>query len=384
MRVIGVTWAWPSHLMPMVPLALACRDSGHDVLVATQPALCGMVARAGLPGAAVGHDEDAAAVFRDIALGRAPAAPPGRRPAGGPRVLRLLVSLADSMAEELAGLAVRWRADLIVFEPTALAGPLAAAAARIPAVRHLYGTDLMNGMRRFLPAALGPLQERMGVAEADPMGVATIDPCPAGIQPEVGSGRLPVRYVPSPVPGLVPHRLPARDGRPRVCVTWGTTLSRLDHCLFAAGPVTRAVAELDVDVVVAVTADQRALLGPLPSGVRVVESAPLHSLLPDCDLVVAHGGAGTLLTALTHGLPQLHVPLLPDHRRHAAGLAEAGAGAVLPAPADPAEVRRVVTELLAAPAYRRAARRLREEMLGLPRTAELVPELELLAARVAS
>jgi UDP:flavonoid glycosyltransferase YjiC (YdhE family) len=414
MRIIFTTWAWPSHLYAMVPVAWACRAAGHDVLVASQPELTSVIAGTGLPAAPVGRDVDAVATFRDIALAppqrsaaerqpvltsasarpapRPPGPDGGPRPAGGPRVLGLLVELAEAMVDDLIALARGWRADLVVFEPTAFAGPLAAAALRIPAVRHLYGTDLMSVLGQFIPAALSPLREKLGLAEVDPFGVATIDPCPAGLQVSVGSPRLPLRYVPHNGPGALPPPLAAapapsggaapaaRSRRPRVCVTWGTTLSRVDPGLFLAGQVVRAVSGLAVDLVVAITPGQRDLLGRVPAGVRVVESAPLHLLLPRCDIVVAHGGAGTLLTALASGLPQLHIPRLPDHVRHAGRLAEAGAGAVLAAPADdPGEIRDQLAEMLATPGYRAAATRLRDEMGDQPPPASLVRELERLA-----
>lgn len=379
MRIIVTAWAWPSHLYAMVPLAWACRAAGHDVLVASQPELTEAISHTGLPAAPVGRDVDAVATFRDIVMTPARQQPGG----GGPRVLGLLTTLAETMAGDLTELARTWGADLIIFEPTAFAGPLAAAAAGIPAVRHLYGTDLMGAVGRFLPAALGPLGQRLGIGTVDPFGVATIDPCPAGLQVPVGSRRLPVRYVPYNGPGLGPPDLPG-SGRPRVCITWGTTLARVDAGLFLAGQVAREISHLDVDVVVAVTAGQQALLGRLPPKVAVVESVPLHLLLPQCDLVVAHGGAGTLLTALASGLPQLLIPRLPDHVRHAARLAEAGAASVIPAAeAASSAVRDRAAEVLADPAYRTAAERLRLQMRSQPEPWLLLPELERLAAGAA-
>jgi UDP:flavonoid glycosyltransferase YjiC (YdhE family) len=382
MRIIFTSWAWPSHLYAMVPVAWACRIAGHEVLVASQPELTDTIARTGLPSAQVGRDVDAVAIFRDIV-----SAPPGRGPrAGGPRVLDLLVTLADVMVDDLVELARGWRADLIVFEPTAFAGPLAAAVLGIPAVRHLYGTDLMSVVGRFLPDALGPSCARLGLETVDPFGMATVDPCPAGLQvTAVGSRRMPVRYVPHNGPGTPPPELSPPSVRPRVCVTWGTTLSRLDPELFLAGQVVRAIADLDVDVVAAITPGQRALLGPLPPGVRVAESAPLHLLLPACDLVVAHGGAGTCLTAVASGLPQLLIPRLPDHVRHADRVAEAGAGAVLTAPVDdPMMIRDRLTELLTTPACHAAAQRLQREMRAQPSPVEIAHDLEHLAMGAAT
>ncbi|MFI7634229.1 nucleotide disphospho-sugar-binding domain-containing protein [Nonomuraea sp. NPDC049400] len=374
MRIIFTTWAWPSHLYAMVPLAWACRAAGHDVLVASQPELTGAILRTGLPAAPVGRDVDAVATFHDIVF----PPPSAQRPAGGgPRVFGLLAELAEAMTDDLIALAGRWRANLIVFEPTAFAGPLAAAALGIPAVRHLFGTDLMSVVGRFLPDALAPLSAKLGLDAVDPFGVATVDPCPAGLQVPVGSRRLPMRYLPHNGPGSLPAGLPEPSGRPRVCVTWGTTPSRVAPELFLAGEVARAIGDLDVEVVVAVTPEQRPLLGELPPGTYVTEGTPLDLLLPACDFVVAHGGAGTLLTGLAHGLPQLHLPRLPDHQRHSGRLAETGAGLVLPAPdAEPKAIREHLTELLANPDFRVAARRLQAEMSGQPSPAQVVNALE--------
>jgi UDP:flavonoid glycosyltransferase YjiC (YdhE family) len=379
-RLIFTTWAWPSHLYAMVPLAWACRAAGHEVLVASQPELTGAIAGTGLPAAPVGHDLDVVAVFRDIARSRNIAGPRAPAPGtDGPRVLGLLAALAEAMVDDLIELAMSWRPDIVVFEPTAFAGPLAAAAVGIPAVRHLYGTDLMSAVGRFLPRMLGPVSERLGLDAVDPYGEATVDPCPGAIQVQVGSRRLPMRFVPHNGPGALPAEVVPRSRRPRVCITWGTTLSRLDPRLFLAGPVSRAVSGLDAEVVTAVTPAQRALLGWLPASVRVIDSVPLHLLLPSCDLVISHGGAGTLLTAASYGLPQLLIPRLPDHVRHAARLAQAGAGAVLSPEADHAVISDQAATMLASSGYRAAAHELRREMQEQPPPAELVPDLERLA-----
>jgi UDP:flavonoid glycosyltransferase YjiC (YdhE family) len=371
MRVIFVAWAWPSHLSAMVPLAWACRASGHEVLVASQPSLAAAAAGVGLPVITVGTDVDAVATFREIAT-----APPSQR-TGGPRVLRLLTQLAETMTGDLARWAKAWRADLIVYEPTALAGPLAAQVAGIPAVRHLFGTDLLSRAHEFLATALAPLCGTLGLDSADPFGTATIDPCPDGLQGALGSRRIPVRYVPYSGLTVVPALDRPRSHRPLVCVTWGTTLSRLDPALFHAGDVARWINDLDVDVLVAVTSAQHGLLGTLPARTRVVTDTPLHLLLPGCAAVVAHGGAGTLLTSLDSGLPQLLVPRLPDHMQHASRLAEAGAAAVVPAAAlDPAVIRDRLDALLAEPGYRECAERLQKLMRAQPPPAAVVADLE--------
>jgi UDP:flavonoid glycosyltransferase YjiC (YdhE family) len=75
--------------------------------------------------------------------------------------------------------------------------------------------------------------------------------------------------------------------------------------------------------------------GPHPSdavvaphaGVRIVQYLPQSLVLPVVDAVVAHGGAGTTVGALLHGLPQLVVPgPAPSQQASAARVVAAGVG----------------------------------------------------------
>jgi len=372
MRVLFTSWAWPSHLYAMVPLAWGFRAAGHEVRFASQPALAGVITSAGLPAVVVGSDVDAVGMVRGYVLGRGRSTGSSPRP----RALELVRALAESMAGDLIDYARAWRPDLVVYDPTALAGPLAAAAAGVPAVRHLYGTDLLYPAREMVGELVDGLAERFGLGSCDPLGVATVDPCPPEIQLQTDYPRLPVRYVPHNGVGQLPPWLLDKPARPRVCVTAGTTLARVDPALFRVGATAEALAGLGVEVVVAITRSQRALLGEVPGEVRVAESVPLHALLPTCDLLVAHGGAGTILTGLASGLPQVLVPSLPDHSAHARRLADAGAGVVLGREeATPDAIREAVRSLLAGEPHRIAAARLRDAMLRQPSPAAVAASL---------
>ncbi|MFF5429206.1 nucleotide disphospho-sugar-binding domain-containing protein [Streptomyces griseofuscus] len=380
MRVMFTTWAWPSHLYGLIPMAWACRAAGHEVLVAGQPGIHDETVRTGLPAAAVGHDVDAEGLVRGYLLPSrtvpAPAAPAGSE-GRGPRALRMFHALADSMVDDLTALARDWRADLVVYEPTALAGPIAAAAAKIPAVRLLYGTDLMLRARALLPDVLAPLAARNGVSSFDPLGDLTIDPCPDEFQLPVDYRRLSMRYVPFNGPGAGYPPVPPAPGRRRVVVTWGHTMARLSPAHFFAPQVALAAHGSDTDVVLAVSTDQLPLLGDLPDEVTVTVDTPLHLLLADADLVVAHGGAGTVLTTLQAGVPLLLVPQLPDHAGHSARVLATGTGDVLSRDeADQDRLRGRIRCLLDSDRERAAARRLRERNLERPAPAGLVPALE--------
>src|SRR5262249_19868750 len=121
-------------------------------------------------------------------------------------------------------------------------------------------------------------------------------------------------------------------------------------------------------------------LGPQPDNVRVEEHVPQWELLPTCDLVVSHGGSGSLLGALAHGLPMVLIPLGADQIPNAARAAEPGLARVLDAvEATSADVRDAAASVLADPAYRRAAERLREELAVLPGPEHAVALIERLA-----
>ncbi|MGW4795253.1 nucleotide disphospho-sugar-binding domain-containing protein [Nonomuraea sp. NPDC004297] len=397
MRVLFTTWAWPSHLYSMVPLARACRAAGHEVLFASEPGLTRDILRADLPAAVVGTDVDTAGMVQEYLI-PVPGAPAPQRDGKGPRVLRMLFAHAESMTPGLIGVIRDWQADLVVYDQVTLAGPLAAAATGVPAVRQLYGFDLLQRARGVLPDAMAPLAERFGAESVDPYGAASVDPVPASVQITGGHRVLPMRYLPYNGPEHTPWRPPAPRRRPRVCVSWGHTIAKVDPSRFVADRIAAALAGADVDVVLAVSAAQRDLItgrrdrpgdhaalpgdlprtlpGDLPGNVSVVVDTPLRDVLRDCDAFIGHGGAGGILTALAHGLPMLLLPQLPDHAGHTGRAAAGGAAMVLSLAELTGEaVRDQVARLLAEPEPRKAAGELREEMRGRATPAEVAGAL---------
>jgi MGT family glycosyltransferase len=118
---------------------------------------------------------------------------------------------------------------------------------------------------------------------------------------------------------------------------------------------------------------------PLPGNVHVERYIPQTLLFPRCSLVVTHGGSGTIMAALAHGLPLVVVPIAADQPENAARCAALGVARVI-APADlSAEVaREVARDVLRNGTYRRAAERMRGEIAALPgpeRAVELLDQL---------
>ena len=137
----------------------------------------------------------------------------------------------------------------------------------------------------------------------------------------------------------------------------------------------------DVDVVVTVgPTNDPSIVGPQPPNVRVERFVDQNLLLPHCTVAVTHGGAGSTLGALAHGVPLLVMPQGADQFYNAERVATAGAGLVIP----PAEmsvdgVRAAIRALLTQRAYREAARRIEDEFAQMLPPSDVRPVLERLA-----
>ncbi len=305
MRVLFATFPVPSHYFPMVPLGWALRAAGHEVRVACAPSLATVVTGSGLPAVTV-PEVDLARSWRGFA-----ATANGGPPSAADRAERAIAMFA-TVAAETAGptieFASQWQADIVVYEPRAYAAVLAAEALDLPLVRHLSGVDYTYSRTDAERGALAALWQRCGAPDADPLGVLTVDPCPPSLQLPAPVRRLAIRYVPYNGPAQVPGWLLKPASRARVCIAAGSALPGRRDMVAAARQAIGALADLDAEVVVA-AGGKPELLEPIPAEFTVVESMPLHLLLPTCDAIIHHGGAGTTLTAAACGVPQL---LLPD------------------------------------------------------------------------
>ena len=85
-------------------------------------------------------------------------------------------------------------------------------------------------------------------------------------------------------------------------------------------------------------------------------------LLPGCAAAVTHGGLGTTLRALAHGVPLLVLPLGRDQEINAARVVALGVGARLASDDAPARIAAALNTLLDDPRFSTAARRAAERI----------------------
>ena len=191
-----------------------------------------------------------------------------------------------------------------------------------------------------------------------------------------------LRHV-SPDPPLGRSAVPwlaARSDRQTVYVTLGTIFNQESGDLLER--IVEGVRDLPVDVVATVgRALDPEMLGPQPPHVHVERYIPQAQLLPRCSLVVSHGGSGSVIGALAHGIPMVVVPIGADQPRNARRCRDLHVARVVGAPeVTPDRVREAASDVLADPTYRLGAERIRDEIAALPGPDHAVTLLERLAA----
>ena len=106
------------------------------------------------------------------------------------------------------------------------------------------------------------------------------------------------------------------------------------------------------------------------------------ALLPHCDVVVSHGGAGTLLGAAAHGIPQLILPQAADHFRNARAISAVSAGhAVEPEGQSVDAVANALAAVLGSGMLLTGATKLAHEMAVMPDAGSAACDLERWQAR---
>jgi UDP:flavonoid glycosyltransferase YjiC (YdhE family) len=356
------------HLFPLIPLARAARDAGHDVVFATGPSFVGKVRDLGFEAHPAG-----------VSIGEAEAE--ARRRHGDADVVTMLIAMfADVLPRatvaDLAPLLPRLRPDLVVYEQSDVGAAKAARDAGVPFVSHVIGRSMPSAILEMAAAEMAWMWG--GDEPADLMlGDTAIDIWPDAVRdPEVAKLPRVIRQRPVPFDLDVPMpELPS--GKPLVYLTLGTVA-------FGATDVLRAavdgLARLPVEVLVAVGPGDPALLGEVPANVRIAGFVPQAEVLRRADLVVHHGGTGTVLGTLAAGLPQLVLPQGADQFVNADALTEAGAGRKLLGEEITADaVAEAAGLLLDDPAVREVAVEVAAEIARLPAPAEVVGRLTALA-----
>jgi len=367
-RVLFTAHGAYGHVQPLIGVARALVSDGHDVLFATAADVGPLVASHGIDAVAAGMaDEELVAAARRT-WPEARSSPPATW------TVRMFCEIAaPAVVQDLAPVIRRWRPDVIVREEGEHGGPLAAAVAGLPWVTHGWGSPLPAPESLVETGKLvAPAWARAGLRAPDGpaiYGAAVLDPCPPSlyaVQPPLQHRHVVRSWTPGA--GMVvsqqrPH------GRRLAYVGFGTVplFRNPTEVLYV---VVNSLLALDFDVTVTAGSDEvvnqlRAIDG---NRVRAERWVDLPSLLQACDLVVCHGGAGTVLAALSAGLPVLLLPRgAPSQLRMSMACEARGVGrTVIWNRTSPAQLGDVLAELTSSSHARAAAAALASEVAGMP------------------
>src|SRR5262249_9106933 len=143
--------------------------------------------------------------------------------------------------------------------------------------------------------------------------------------------------------------------------------------------IVQALSELPVRAVVTTGPAIEPFDAPA-NNVRVVKLASHDALLRSASLVITHGGHGTVIRSLAHGVPLLVLPMGRDQGDNAVRVRAIGAGISISHRSGVRSIREATRRALADRTLRSAAMRAKERITV--RTGDpVIEELEALRAR---
>lgn len=275
--------------------------------------------------------------------------------------------------------------------PMAGAPPLGPglAPARTDAERALHA-EIAEGVHAMFNAGLAPLNAARGEMGLAPLA-RVADQHKAALKILLGTARA-FDFAPDTLPEGVHYvgpqladpawaapwtsPFPAQAGRKRMLVAFSTTFQNHTDTLQR---VLDAMAALPVDAVVTLGGSIYAHELRAPANVTLLDSAPHGPAMAASDIVVTHGGHGTVMKALYAQKPMLILPHGRDQADNAIRVTERGAGLALMPTAGVEEIRAALARLIAERSFAAAAETLGARIIEEARESPVADILEGLA-----
>lgn len=329
MRILFTSIHEMGHIIPLLPLASGLKRRGHEVAFSCPPELQETITDSGFRNFEVDNLNPSERRKVDQAIETLPLAIVGRWRVSNEFMGSLAIKALPKMIDNVRN----WSPSLIVRETCEFAGPVAGELCGVPTVR----VEVLNGQ-----AEEGIVSRLFGTL--DQLRIS------AGLNPDKGR-RLRAEYSLSAHPKILndtPRRLSkepfryqtlsninlcVRDAEKRkpkseatVYATFGTALpniERVNHLFLAT---LAALGRLPVRSIF--TAGALATTDPFlshpPRNVSVQSFANQDKILEKSEVVVCHGGSGTVIGALCHAVPLVVIPVAYDQIENAKCLERAG------------------------------------------------------------
>jgi len=375
------------HLHPMVPLARALEEAGHEVAFACVPTFCPTIEATGFRCFPVGASE----TDEEMKQFRARQAKlPFEEWAGYMWVHSFAGFRAERSLPDTLDLARTWQPDLIVRDLTEFSGYLVAESLGLPhATMQLaaYRPEL----QRLVSEPLIRLRKSIGLPPEQDVDslhrYLMLSPRPHSFQ-DPASPLPPTAHAirhggfNASADEHLPKWVDDLPDRPTIYATLGTVFNNLTDIFVA---ILEGLRDEPVNLILTVGRNfDPATFGPQPPSVHIERYVPQSLLLPHCDVVITHAGSGTVMDALSHGLPMVTIPIAADQWPNAQSCARLGVARVIsPDQRTPEAIREATLDVLQNPSYKQHAEQIRAEMDALPDWDYAVKLLERLAVEKA-
>ena len=366
MRIMISTRQGAGHLGPLIPFAKAFLRNNDEILVTAPAAAATMIANAGFDHHVI------------------PDPPPHDRPSMFAKARAMDYDAANAFVASKLFIGVdaraayphlleaveRFEPDVMVFEASEFAAALAAEATGTPAV--CVGIGQVSHMQMLAPTIARALDELRAEFELEPdPDLDRLNAVPyMTLIPEA----LEDPRHPAPPETM---RFRVADDRPRplpdwwqntswplVYLTLGTVAPSMEFFPGLYRDAIDALSLLPVRVLVTVGRDRDLRdIGPVGPNVHVARWVPQADVMPHADVIVCHGGSGTVTAGLAAGVPMAVMPLFADQPHNARRVADLGAGVALD---DANGLADAVRCLIAEPSYRATAQRIAAGLRELP------------------
>lgn len=377
MRILFTFAGGSGHFQPLVPIARAAESAGHTIKFAGQPAMVAAIETAGF--AAIPTEGSTLSTTGE----RMPLLKVDIEREESDLREGFVRRLARQRISALSSVIADWQPDLIVCDEVDFGAMIAAEKLGLPyavvsviAAGNLVRPDVVAD-------ALNEVRAEHDLPPDPDLAMLSRHLLITPFPPSYRDPAYPLPPTAHTIRPTMPTHTgesiawtPPLDGAPIVYFTLGTVFNVESGDLFER--VLAGLRNLPVNVIATTGRElDPAIFWPQPPHVQIERYIPQAMILPHADLVISHGGSGSVIGGLAHGVPMVLIPMGADQPHNALRCEALGVARQLDAlEATPQSVREAVMGVLSDERCRQAAERLRDEIAALPDPATVIPLLE--------